>query len=116
MNSKNAGDFFKNLTTKTYTHSRLRRIVMYSAFGSYSVDEFPLYTVLLGANSRGRELIKSLRKDSAIPVLTKLADYRNYDLKTVRQFEKSAEIDKIYMTFLCGKSPSDYVRRFPYII
>ena len=116
LNSKSSKEFFEELTTKTYTYSRLRRIVLYSAFGTDYVDKFPLYTSLLGANNKGREFIKSIRKSSSIVVLTKLSDYKKHNDDVIRQFEKSSKIDRIHMSFLCGKAPSDYIKRAPYII
>jgi len=115
MSSRSSAEFFANLATKTYTHSRLKRIVMYAAHGTNAVDEFPLYTVLLGANHKGRDFMKQQRKNSSISVLTKLADYKNYGDETEKQFEASSKVDKIYMTFLRGESPSSFIKKSPYI-
>lgn len=116
LNSKNSAEFFTNLTTKTYTYARLRRIVLYSALKTYELDSEPAYTALLGANEKGRAFLKQIRKSVFFPILTKLADYKQYGEKMRKQFETSMAFDKIFCSFLLRDIPlTDLFKSRPFI-
>ena len=59
--------------TKRYPLARLRRMLLHSYLDIRTPgrDELPPYLRVLGANGRGRALLKEMRKRAAIPVLTK---------------------------------------------
>lgn len=116
LNSKNSAEFFTNLTTKTYTYARLRRIVLYSALKTYELDSEPAYTTLLGANEKGRAFLKQIRKSVFFPILTKLADYKQYGEKMRKQFEASMAFDKIFCSFLLRDIPlTDLFKSRPFM-
>ena len=116
LNSKNSQQFFSGLTTKTYTYSRLRRIVLYSALKTQALDTEPVYTTLLAANEKGRELLKIARKKEGIHILTKLGDYKEMPEKAIKQFEVSLRLDKLFNSFLNHRASStDLFKRKPYI-
>ena len=116
LNSKNSAEFFTNLTTKTYTYARLRRIVLYSALKTYELDSEPAYTTLLGANEKGRAFLNQIRKSVFFPILTKLADYKQYGEKMRKQFEASMAFDKIFCSFLLRDIPlTDLFKRRPFM-
>ena len=114
--SRDAKEFFERLTTKTYTYARLRRAVLYALFGIRSLDSEPAYTTLLASSIKGRELLKRLKKECTIPILTKLADYKKMNSKAVSQFEISSKIDFLFNSFIKkGVPPSDFIKNMPYI-
>lgn len=116
LNSKNFYEFFSNLTTKTYTYARLRRIVLYSALKTYELDSEPAYTALLGANEKGRAFLKQIKKTISFPILTKLADYKNHGEKVASQFEEASKLDKVFNAFLKNKAAStSYIKKTPFI-
>ena len=115
-NSRDADEFFENLTTKTYTYARLRRIILYALLGVERIDKEPAYTSLLASSGKGREHLKSLKKKSKFPILTKLADYKKMDDKAVSQFEASARADMLFTSFLKNRTaPLDFIKKMPFI-
>ena len=115
-NSRDAEEFFENLTTKTYTYARLRRIILYALLGVERIDKEPAYTLLLASSGKGREHLKSLKKKSKFPILTKLADYKKMDDKAVSQFEASARADMLFTSFLKNRTaPLDFIKKMPFI-
>ena len=61
--------------TKRYAHSRIRRAVLWGALGLKKDDrpEFPPYLRVLGANEKGRALLREMKTSAALPVITKPA-------------------------------------------
>ncbi len=61
--------------TKRYAHARIRRAVLWGALGLREGDRpsLPPYLRVLGANGRGRELLREMKGRAALPVLTKPA-------------------------------------------
>ena len=59
--------------TKRYPLARLRRMLLHSYLDIRTPgrDELPPYLRVLGANGRGRALLKEMRKRASVPVLTK---------------------------------------------
>lgn len=108
-------EFEEKLQTKKYTKSAIRRAILYILLGikQSDLDVLPTYTILLGANEKGREYLASIRKnESAIKVVTKPADAEGS-----RQFELSKKADALYT--LCFKNKKDsgfYIKKSPVII
>jgi len=114
--SADFNEFFNNLTTKTYTYARLKRIVLYSLFDVEEVNSDPAYTTLLASSSRGREILKKMKKESPIPILTKPADYKFMGENAISQFKMSSKTDKIFTSFIkSGIAANDYIKKMPYI-
>ena len=108
-------EFEYKLQTKKYTASAIRRAILYILLGVKPSDfeKMPEYTVLLGANERGREYLSSIRKnENAIRVITKPADAEG-----CRQFELSKKADALYtMCFENKKESGFYIKKSPVII
>ena len=108
-------EFEYKLQTKKYTASAIRRAILYILLGVKPSDfeKMPEYTVLLGANERGREYLSSIRKnENAIRVITKPADAEG-----CRQFELSKKADALYtMCFQSKKESGYYIKKSPVII
>ncbi len=102
------------IANKRYTDSSLKRTMLYCMAGvtKSDLDECPKETLLLAADTKGRELLAKCRKDSVIRIVTKPADLN----KELRQNILMKRIDSIYALTRIKKYPSDeYIRKNPYI-
>lgn len=65
----------KKLKTKRYTYTRMQRLVIHTFLNftqAHSINE-PPYLRVLGFNSRGKELLKMMKKQSQLPIITKFS-------------------------------------------
>ena len=108
-------EFEERLQTKKYTKSAIRRAILYILLGikQSDIESLPEYTVLLGANERGREYLSSIRKsEGAIKIITKPSS-----IEACRQSELSKKADALYtMCFANKKESGAYVKKSPVII
>ncbi|MBQ8163097.1 MAG: nucleotidyltransferase family protein [Clostridia bacterium] len=109
-------EFFEKLTSKSYTHSRLRRVIFYMMFKVKKIEEMPSYTTLLSSNSCGRVIVKNAKKANKINILTKVANYKKLDPVSINQAEMSLKMDKFHISFM--RSPSvqnDVFKKQPFL-
>ncbi len=108
-------EFESKLQTKKYTKSAIRRAILYILLGikQSDIENLPEYTILLGANEKGREHLASIRKnEGAIKVITKPSDAEGS-----RQFELSKKADALYtMCFENKKESGFYIKKSPVIL
>ena len=99
--------------TKKFTKARIRRAILNSFFGVTSSDlkVLPLYTQVLAMDSVGRSVLKSIKKTSEFPVITKPASYKDMGDEVIRQKELSNKADSIYALTLKNENSG----RFPLI-
>lgn len=95
--------------TKRYTYARIRRILNYALLGITKQDySMPVqYIRILGFNERGREILKSAKKTSSLPIIMRYADIRQPGTDAVRMFDLESRADDIYSMsgekiFPCG--------------
>lgn len=103
------GDFIAASATKKYTNARLRRAALFAVtgVGKESVTALPEYTVLLGANECGREIVKAT---SDIEVVTKPADAK------CAQYKLEAYADRLYTCCMEGEHSGDeFIKKSPWI-
>ena len=86
--------------TKRYAHSRIRRAVLWGALGLRESDrpDSPPYLRVLGANGRGRALLRELKTGARLPVITKPSHGRGQPL-----LELEARCTDLYQ--LCREVP-----------
>lgn len=74
-NSGTLEDFYSSVKTKRYTLSKIRRITMYAFLGifQYMQQLFPPYIRILGFNSTGEKLIRTLNSCATLPISSSLA-------------------------------------------
>ncbi len=104
--------------TKKYTRARLRRALWYAYFGVTSSDIMtaPGYTQLLGADALGRHLLKRMRKETRIPILTKPADTAVLSEEALRQKQLSDKADRMFaLTRAVPMAPASALRFTPYL-
>ena len=66
----------ENCKTRRYAMSRLRRMMMAAYLGLEPPPPSPPFLRVLGATERGRDLLRRMKKEAALPVLTKAAGVR----------------------------------------
>ena len=68
--------FVKAVSCKRYTEASVRRIVMYAAAGltADNLPQSPGCVRILGAGPGGREVLREIKRNSRLPVITKAAD------------------------------------------
>lgn len=76
--------------TRTYTHSRVRRLVLYALLGLRRSDRpaAPPYIRVLGFNKRGQFLLREMNEKAALPFFIKAAHIHD---KTFRRFSPEAQ-------------------------
>ena len=91
--------------TKAFTKSRIRRAIFNSLLSvtSSQVKELPQYTQILALDNIGRTILKSIRKKSDFPILTKPSDTDNLSDAAKCQKERSDAADSVFQ--LCKPNP-----------
>ena len=86
--------------TKRYAHARIRRAALWGALGLRESDRpsGPPYIRVLGANARGREVLREMKAKAALPVVTKPAHGKGLPL-----LELEARCTDFYQ--LCRREP-----------
>ncbi|MBQ4509375.1 MAG: nucleotidyltransferase family protein [Clostridia bacterium] len=113
---KNPNRFTDDLSSKSFTTSRLKRAILYAILNLNSFDKSPKYTTLLAVNDKGKALIKQNRKKENIVILTKHSDASKLDEKSKMQLEKSLKLDEIYETlYMLPSAPANAYKKKPYI-
>lgn len=94
LSSVTLKEFENAVSTKKYTAAKIRRAILFAFLGvtKADLDAEPEYTSVLAANSVGREVLSSLRRDEAkLKIVTKFADAPN-----CRQHELSKRANALY--------------------
>ena len=92
-------EFFDLAKTKRYTHSRLRRLVLWAFLGLTAADvpAAPPYLRVLGFTARGQELLKEMKKKAALPIVTKPAQARELPEPGRRLFRLESRCTDLYV-------------------
>jgi predicted nucleotidyltransferase len=92
-------EVYDRTKTKRYAHARVRRLVLWAFLGLRECDrpEWPPYLRVLGANERGRAVLRQL--DTDLPVITKPAHGKGLQL-----LELEARCTDLYG--MCRASPA----------
>ena len=95
--SSSYAELLSKASAKSYPTARLRRAILFALTGVKEADlkNPPAYLSLLGANARGRELLRIWKNDSPIPVFAKFADAANCSPAAQRQAELSMALDSL---------------------
>ena len=95
--STSYAELLTKASSKSYPTARLRRAILFAMTGVREADlrTPPAYLSLLGANARGRELLRIWKGDSPISVFAKFADAANFSPAAQRQAELSMALDSL---------------------
>ncbi len=81
--AQNLQELYSCLKTKRYTLTRLQRIAMHILLNitreeieCFNSNEGPQYIRVLAFNSKGRQLLKHMKDTAALPIITKLPQFR----------------------------------------
>ncbi len=105
-----AEEFTEKLPTKKYTAARMKRELLRSVLPAGDASREPRFTVLLAANAAGRAYLAALRKDAAIPVIVKPADYSGLGEEGKRQYAAHCAADDLY-AYLTGMAAGEWMKR-----
>ncbi len=91
-------EFINLVKTKRYAMSRIRRIVLWAVLGvTAQMQKMPMeYIRVLGFNEKGREILRSVKKSAALPIITKPASAKKINEKGRRIFDLEARATDIY--------------------
>ena len=91
-------DFFQQAKTKRYTHARLSRLVLWAFLGLTAADmpAQPPYIRVLGFNERGRAVLRRVKENTCLPIITKPAHARDLDEAGRKLFELEARCTDLY--------------------
>lgn len=115
--AKNGNHMLELAATKQYTDARLRRAALFALTEVMisELKESPLFTTLLAANSKGREILSDIRRRKPLEIITKPSDGLKTDGKVLEQFKLSVFADTLYA--LCSGSDRDhFMKASPIII
>ena len=84
--------------TKRYAYARLRRLVLwaYLGLGPETLPARVPYLRPLAMNARGRALLAAMRKEAALPILTKPADVRRLSPEARAVFRQEVRATDLY--------------------
>lgn len=107
---------FELAATKQYTDARLRRAALFALTEVMITElkESPLFTTVLAANSKGREILSDMRRRKPLEIITKPSDGFKTEGKVLDQFKLSAFADTLYA--LCAGAERDHFMKASPII
>ncbi len=91
-------EFYALAKTRRYAHARIRRLALW-AFLDLAERDFPArpaYLRVLGFNSRGQEVLREMKEQAALPVLTKPAHIKGLGEEARRQFQWECRATDLY--------------------
>ena len=109
LSTKNLDDMEWYASTKKYTSAKIRRAILFAMLGvtKADLDGEPEYTSVLAANTTGREILSSVRKNIGnLKIVTKQAD-----APECRQSELSARADALYTLAMPKAQNSGYLTK-----
>ena len=117
MNQKNLLHGFSQsaalLKTKELTQTRIQRALLHIILGIHHTPERIPYARVLGFRKESNPLLKEIKKNSRIPVITKLADAsRQLDLSSQALLEETTFASNLYESLLSQKSGKTYIHEY----
>lgn len=91
-------EFFDLAKTKRYTRARLSRLVLWAYLGLTAADvpATPSYLRVLGINERGREVLRKIKEQTNLPIITKPTHARELESAGRALFELEARCTDLY--------------------
>lgn len=88
----------RSAETKKFTRARIRRALFYTLLGvtSSHVKALPAYTQLLATDLQGRTMLKTIRKHSSFPILTKPSDTKKLSEEALMQKKMADSADSVF--------------------
>lgn len=104
QSNTNLNELYHAVKSRRYTHSRIRRLVLWAFLGLKERDrpEFPPYLRILGMNSRGQEILKKMKHSATMPIITKAAHAKQMPNTEAALFQLEAQCTGLY-ELCCAK-------------
>ncbi|MBQ2815197.1 MAG: nucleotidyltransferase [Clostridia bacterium] len=107
-------EIINKIKSKRYTMARIRRILL-SAYLGVSRDTVlaPVpYIRILGANQKGRQILKIIKKTATLPIITRTKEVNTLDKQAVNMFSLEGNAADLYWLMSptnkpCGKDMTD---------
>ena len=96
-------EFYGLAKSKRYAHARIRRIALRAFLGIQAIPAHVPYLRVLGADSRGLELLREMKSRAALPVITKPTHGRNLTGKAGALYQACRRADDVWG--LCLQRP-----------
>ena len=109
-------DLIARTSCRSLSTSQIRRMILaaWLGFTSPGPDDHPLYTRVFGFSPRGKELLRTVKRTSSLPILTKTADRVALPDDARKQAEFSLSADRFFGLALPSPRPaSDTFRISP---
>ncbi len=114
--SQSSQEFFENLSSKTYTVSRLKRVLMYSMLGVYTLEKNVGFTLLLAMDEKGQEQLNKVKKRKKICIVTKHSDSKGLSHRAKQFLELVYKVDEIHKLLLNRQqAPLEAYKKIPII-
>lgn len=84
LESNSLEDFISKVKTKRYTHNKIKRMLVHILCGFTKDEAKDLcteYIRILGFNDKGRNYLKSIKKEVNVPIITKYEKFKNLDIE-----------------------------------
>lgn len=98
QNSTTVAEFVELVKTKRYTHSRIRRICLYTLLGISKSDvtlSVP-YIRIIGLNEKGKDILRIARDKANLPVVMKYSDIKSLDENAQHIFEIESKATDLF--------------------
>ncbi len=117
--SRTLEDMLRRAGAKSYPTARLRRAILYAMTGVTAEDlrTPPGYLMLLGANERGRAIVRVYKEAAPIPIVAKFADAAALSPYAARQAALTLALDALFTLAQPVPCPADtWVKHSPVMI
>lgn len=101
------------LKTKEITQSRIQRALLHIILGIQQVPQTVPYARVLGFRKESSALLKEIKANSQIPVITKLADAHTVLDETAQSLlEETTFASNLYENLICLRSKKEFVHEY----
>lgn len=115
--STDLDELFKNIKSKRYTMSRIKRIILsaYLGINKQLIMQSPPYLRVLGTTGKGLEILKIAKSTATLPIVTKFADVKSLTPPAQDIFNKECLSTDLYSFFGEKILPSGTEKKFKLI-
>ena len=101
-------DFLHDVENKIYSQSKIKREIIHLLTNMpKEINDSSYFSQLLGFDKIGREILKSMKKSSNIPIITKQADYKTC-LDNVDDYQRNVLVNRIWEWSLINSKEFGY--------
>ncbi|WP_422445916.1 nucleotidyltransferase [Thermoanaerobacterium sp. DL9XJH110] len=115
-------ELIAGIKSKRYPATRIQRILIHLLLNidrEIVISRDPLYLRVLGFTEKGLKILKQIKKESSLPILTRASEGKKLDLRARKMFEADLFSSDIYsLAFKSGpvrKGGTDFSKRVVYL-